>query len=101
MTACALSTAGRSGFMGPVHGDTSPRSGLGLAALVLGRVALGAWPWRSGAASGRDPDPGSVDYCAQGPVRAAAMMTMVVAVGRLRIGGECRRLDCLEGYLAV
>jgi MYXO-CTERM domain-containing protein len=30
------------GFMGPVHGDTSPRTGLGIIAAALGVVALGA-----------------------------------------------------------
>jgi hypothetical protein len=28
------------GFMGPVHGDASPRTGLGIVALALGLVAL-------------------------------------------------------------
>jgi hypothetical protein len=28
------------GFMGPVHGDTSPRTGLGILAAALGVVAL-------------------------------------------------------------
>lgn len=28
------------GFMGPVHGDTSPRTGLGVLALALGLVVL-------------------------------------------------------------
>lgn len=30
------------GFMGPVRGDTAPRSGFGIVALVLGLGALGA-----------------------------------------------------------
>jgi hypothetical protein len=29
------------GFLGPVHGDTSPRSGLGIACVALGLIALG------------------------------------------------------------
>lgn len=29
------------GFMGPVHGDTSPRTGLGIVFAALGVVALG------------------------------------------------------------
>jgi amino acid permease len=28
------------GFLGPVHGDTSPRTGLGIVAVVLGVAAL-------------------------------------------------------------
>jgi hypothetical protein len=28
------------GFMGPVHGDTSPRSGLGVAALAAGLAVI-------------------------------------------------------------
>lgn len=28
------------GFMGPTHGDTSPRSGLGIACVALGLAAL-------------------------------------------------------------
>jgi hypothetical protein len=28
------------GFLGPVHGDRSPRTGLGIAAVMLGLVAL-------------------------------------------------------------
>jgi hypothetical protein len=27
-------------FLGPTHGDTSPRTGLGIAALLLGLIAL-------------------------------------------------------------
>lgn len=30
------------GFMGPTHGDTSPRTGLGIVAVALAVLALGA-----------------------------------------------------------
>lgn len=33
------------GFLGPVHGDTAPRTGRGIVALALGAIALTVAAW--------------------------------------------------------